>query len=155
MLRWLSTAAPAIYLFVNTYLLGIQKQWVNPRLWESWLKVMARRGLEYCRAKTNCTWYFEHFVSVLFLYVTLYVLSLLSLHLQKVKFRKGYYSSFITIYGTCLGKWQDRDNLAQFASATTLHMWDFKALFSVSVGIVNNRSGPQFICWKFQQMRCN
>lgn len=104
---------------------------------------------------TNFTWYFEHFLSVLFLYVSLHILSLLSLHLQKVKFRKGYYSCFVTICGTCMGKRWHRDNMASFASASTLHMGDFKTLFAISVGIMNNRSGPQFACWKFQQMRCN
>lgn len=67
-----------------------------------------------------------------FLYVSLYILSLLSLHLQEVKFRKGYYSCFVTICSTCMGKLQDRDNTAWFASAATLHKCDFKTLLVIS-----------------------
>lgn len=83
---------------------------------------------------------------VSFLYVSLYILSLLPLHLQKIKFRKGYYSCFVTICSTCMGKLQDRDNMAWFASAANLYKCDFKTLPIISIGIINNRSGPQFIC---------
>jgi len=50
------------------------------------------------------------------------------------------------ICSTCMGKLQGGGNMAWFSSAATLRKCDCKTLLVISIGIINNRSSPQFIC---------